>query len=100
MIRIHEIIWVEPFLDKIQTKHGLTAGEVEYVLEHQPHFRFVERGRVRGEDLYPAWGRTAAGRYVIVYFIHKRTSRALPISARQMTNKEKRFYARQKKGKG
>ena len=57
-------------------------------------FRFIEMGDVEGEDLYAAVGRTAAGRYVIIYFVHKRTGEALIISARNMTKKEKRFYAK------
>jgi len=96
---IREILWTEAVLEKIQSKHGVSLEEVEYVLAHQPHFRYVEHGRVKGEDLYQAWGRTAAGRYLVVFFLHKRGARALPISARSMTNKEKRFYARQKKEK-
>jgi uncharacterized DUF497 family protein len=100
MIRIREIIWIEPVVDKIQTKHGVTPEEVEEVLEHHPHVRFSSRGHVQGEDVYAALGRTVAGRYLIVFFIHKEGAIALPISARQMTPKEKKLYARQKKRKG
>jgi uncharacterized DUF497 family protein len=57
-------------------------------------FRFIESADVEGEDLDAALGRTLAGRYVIVYFVHKRTGEALIISARSMTRKEKRFYAK------
>jgi uncharacterized DUF497 family protein len=95
---IREIIWINTFLEKIQTKHRLEPGEIEYVLQHRPHIRYVERGNVKDEDLYQAWGRTSAGRYVIVYFLLKEPADALPISARDMTAKEKRFYASQKKG--
>lgn len=99
-MRIRGIIWVESFVDKIRDKHGVTPEEVEYVLEHRPHFRYVERGHVKGEDVYEAWGQTAGGRYLIVFFIHKRDAHAVPISARPMTFKEKKFYARQEKEKG
>ncbi|MGH8009250.1 MAG: BrnT family toxin [Candidatus Binatia bacterium] len=57
-------------------------------------FRFLETGDVEGEDLYAALGRTAAGRYLIVYFIYKATKEALIISAREMTRKEKQAYAK------
>jgi uncharacterized DUF497 family protein len=57
-------------------------------------FRFIETGDVEGEDLYAAMGRTAAGRYLVIYFVHKRTGEALIISSRNMTRKEKRFYAK------
>ena len=98
-MRIREIIWLADFVYKIRDKHGVTPEEVEYVLERRPHLRYVERGHVKGEDLYQAWGQTPAGRYLIVFFIHKRNAQAVPISARPMTLKVKRFYARQKKDK-
>ena len=47
-----------------------------------------------GEDLYASLSQTAAGRYVVVYFVYKTTAEALIISARNMTKKEKRTYAK------
>lgn len=38
--------------------------------------------------------RTVAGRYLIIYFVYKATKEALIISAREMTKKEKRAYAK------
>jgi uncharacterized DUF497 family protein len=75
-------------------KHNLTTDEVEDALRSVRRFRFIEMGDVEGEDLYAAMGRTAAGRYLIIYIVHKRTGEALIISARNMTKKEKRFYAK------
>jgi hypothetical protein len=49
---------------------------------------------LRGENLYAALGQTRAGRYLIVYFVHKKTGEALMISARDMTRKEKRTYGK------
>jgi len=52
---------------------------------------------VEGEDLYAAMSRTAAGRYltiITIYFVYKTTKEALIISAREMTKKEKRSYAK------
>jgi len=72
-MRIREIIWLADFVYKIRDKHGVTPEEVEYVLERRPHLRYVERGHVKGEDLYQAWGQTPAGRYLIVFFIHKKS---------------------------
>jgi uncharacterized DUF497 family protein len=48
----------------------------------------------QGEDLYATMSRTAAGRYLIIYFVYKTTKEALIISAREMTRKEKRAYAK------
>ncbi len=96
---IREIIWIQTFVDKIESKHNVRPEEVEYVLEHWPHIRFMKRGHVEGEDVYAAMGRTAAGRYLIVFFILKKGALALPISARTMTHREKQLYGRQKKRK-
>jgi uncharacterized protein len=98
-MRIREILWLDTILEKIQTKHGVEPDEAEYVLEHNPVFRFTKKGHVKGEDVYSALGRTAAGRYLIVFFIRKQRGQVLPISARQMTATEKKLYARQKKSK-
>ena len=57
-------------------------------------FRFIETGDIGGEDLYAALGRTDAGRYLIIYFVYKATKEALIVSAREMTRKEKRTYAK------
>ncbi len=92
-----DIIWIESILEKIQSKHGVTQAEAEYVLKHKPHIRFSEKGHFRGEDVYSALGRTETGRHLIVFFVRKRNRQILPISAREMDRKEKKRYARQKK---
>ena len=96
---IRDIIWLHRFRQKVESKHGLSTEEVEYVLQQKPLIRFHERGNVKGENLYTAWSQTWTGRYVMVVFILKKGSRALPISARVMTTREKKRYARQKKKK-
>jgi hypothetical protein len=68
--------------------------EVEDALQRRPKVQRLERGRVVGEDLYVALGRTEAGRHLSVFFIRKDNDRALIISARDMDAKERRRYAR------
>ena len=95
-MRLYEVIWKEDFVDKIERKHCVTPDEVENVLFSKPHTRRAEKGRVQGEDLYVAYGQTAAGRYLVVFFILKYQTAALPISARDMTQAERRYYAQQR----
>jgi uncharacterized DUF497 family protein len=95
---ISDIIWNEDFAEKIAAKHGIMMEEVEDVLFSSPHVRRAEKGRVKGEHLYMAYGQTAAGRYVLVFFIRKRRTAALPITARDMTTAERRYYDAQKEG--
>ena len=95
-MRLYEVIWKDQFVDKIASKHKVTTEEVEQVLFSEPHVRRAEKGRVKGEDLYVAYGQTKADRYLTIFFIHKRQTAALPISARDMTPSERRYYERQK----
>jgi uncharacterized DUF497 family protein len=81
-------------VDKLAWKHAVAPQEVEDVLNSSPRFRFIEFGDVEGENLYAALGRTSAGRYLVVYFVYKTTGEALVISARSMTAKERRSYAK------
>jgi uncharacterized DUF497 family protein len=93
-MRLTGIIWLRDVVDKLLGKHNVTTDEVEDVFSHSPRWRFIETGDVEGEDLYTALGQTAAGRYLIVYFVHKRTGEALVISARDMTPNERKSYAK------
>ena len=93
-IQINEAIWLEEIEDKIIRKHQVRPVEVEQALQNQPHIRFIERGQRPNEDLYAAFGQTDGGRYLAVYFILKPANVALSITARDMTDKEKRAYGK------
>lgn len=93
-MRINDFIWLPDVLDKIEAKHHVLQGEVEEVFFNKPRFRFVESGYRFGDDIYAALGQTDAGRYLIVFFIHKAGHVALIISARDMDRKERRCYER------
>ena len=81
-------------VDKLAWKHHVAMDEVEEALAAARRLRFIETGDIGGEDLYAAMGQTEAGRYLIIYFIYKATKEALIVSAREMTRKEKRRYAK------
>jgi uncharacterized DUF497 family protein len=93
-MQVVEVIWLPEIEDKLWEKHRLTVVEAEEVLFGWPRIRFVERGHQPDEDLYAAYGRTEAGRYVIVFYVLKRGGRALVISARDMDDKERKTYGR------
>lgn len=96
-MNIKGVIWLDQFATKIEARHGLSIEEVEEVFyNHKSHFERVEKGNVKGEDLYICYGQTGRNQYIVIYFINK-LKQALPISARRMTDKQKRYYARQKK---
>jgi uncharacterized DUF497 family protein len=83
-LKLSGLIWLE-IVEKIERKHHVTQNEVREILRNSSHFRFVEKGDRRGENVYSALGQTSAGRYLIVFFVRKRAGQALPISARDMT---------------
>lgn len=98
-MRIYEIIWKDKFIDKLESKHGVTTDEAEEVIFTNSHIRRAEKGKIKGEDLYVAYGQTETGRYLVVFFVYKHNKAALPISARDMTISERRYYEKQKKKK-
>ncbi len=93
-MKVTGIIWLRNVVDKLAWKHHVTTDEVEQVFNRSPRYRFIETGDVEGEDLYTAFGQAKAGRYLIVYFVHKATGEALIVSAREMTKKERRAYVK------
>jgi hypothetical protein len=93
---IGDIIWLPEVVDKLSSKHRLSVEEVEELLYGNPVFRKVQKGHVRGEDLYAALGQVESGRYLIVFFIYKRGREGLVITARDMDEKERKYYAQQK----
>lgn len=95
-MKIREIVFLEPVIEKLAVKHHIQPEEVEEVFRSHPHVFFLEEGQFQGEDLYAALGRTEAGRRVIVFFIYKRNRDALILSARPMTEKERRRYEKKR----
>jgi uncharacterized DUF497 family protein len=93
-MKITGTIWLREVVDKLAWKHQVSTEEVEEALATARRFRFIEIGDVAVEDLYATMSRTAAGCYLIIYFVYKTTKEALIISAREMTRKEKRTYAK------
>ncbi|MBW2738039.1 MAG: BrnT family toxin [Deltaproteobacteria bacterium] len=96
-MKIEGFIWLLDIVEKIEIKHGLTISEVENIFFMNPIFSRVERGHVKGEDLYRALGQADSGKYVTVFFIYKKTFDVLVISARTMTDRERKYYARKRR---
>jgi uncharacterized DUF497 family protein len=74
-------------LDKIESKHGVTFEEAEEAcLSGQRH---VRRGR---EGLYKVFSQTIAGRYLLIVLVHLESSRWKVVTAREMTDSERKLY--------
>ena len=93
-MNINGIIWLRDIVDKLEFKHHVTTKEVEETLNNNPKFRFVEKGKRKGEDVYMALGRTDPGRHLSILFIYKKTKEAFILSARDMADKERKQYGK------
>jgi uncharacterized DUF497 family protein len=94
-MEIAVIICPASIAEKLETKHHVTVREARQALLSAPRFRFAEKGYTEGEDVYVAFGQTFGGRYLSVFFIYKPdTAAAIIISARDMSDKERRAYGR------
>jgi uncharacterized DUF497 family protein len=80
--------------EKLESKHHVTAREAQQLLS-APRIRFAEKGYTEVENLYVAFGQTFGGRYLSVFFVYKPdTATAIIISARDMSEKERRADGR------
>ncbi|MEW6447284.1 MAG: BrnT family toxin [Bacillota bacterium] len=73
------------------TKHNVTPVEAEEVFEF-PEEVLIRKTR-QGYRL--AYGRTAAGRYLLVVFVLKQSGVVRVITARDMNQAERRYYRSQ-----
>lgn len=89
-----DFIWLPEIVEKLQEKHDVEPDEVEQVFAGSPRYFRGPKGKRRGENVYYAFGQTEAGRYLIIIYIKKLDGRAFILSAREMTEKERRRYQR------
>lgn len=92
MVVINDIIWLDTIVEKLVWKHNVLTSEVEEVLTGSCRIFRKETGKVEGEHLYSALGRTNSGRYLSVFFIKKLNNKALIITARDMNKNERKRY--------
>lgn len=93
-VKIIDLLLNDYVIDKLIWKHNISELEVRQVFNNQPNIRFIEKGKIKGEHLYVASGRTDAGRYLLVFFIMKKNKKALIVTGRDMTERERRKYAK------
>jgi uncharacterized DUF497 family protein len=94
LVIINDIIWLNRIVDKIAWKHNILPAEVEEVLSGQCKVFRKEKGKVEGEHLYNALGKTEAGRFLSVFFIKKLGNKALIVTARDMNKSERKRYGK------
>ena len=93
-MKIAGFVWLEEIVQKLIWKHSVETEEVREIFLNNPKFRFVEKGHRKDENVCAALGQTDAGRYPTCFFVYKKDSRALVLSARGMTGAERKRYGR------
>ncbi|MGA2318605.1 MAG: BrnT family toxin [Thermodesulfobacteriota bacterium] len=93
-LEIIDLLLKDQVIDKLIWKHNISEVELRQVFNNQPNIRFIEKGKIKGEHLYVASGRTDAGRYLLIFFIMKKNQKALIVTARDMTDRERKKYAK------
>ncbi len=89
-MRIHGFDWDEENENHL-AKHGVTIFEVEEtILFCKPLYQRSKEGK------YIAYGATKEGRRLFIVFVVKDSCRIRVISARDMSEKERRYYKKRK----
>ena len=86
-MKIEGCIWYRDIIDKLLWKHNVSQSEVVEIIKNKTKFTFVEKVKVKGENLYSARGHTNECRYLIILFIYKTTKEALNVTARDIDSK-------------
>ena len=91
---IDDFIWPEDRVEHI-ARHGVTPEEVEQVCFGRA---LVRRAKAEGENpVYYVQGQTDAGRYLFCVVIRFSDGNGYPVTAREMTEREKRRFRQWKK---
>jgi uncharacterized DUF497 family protein len=90
LLRISDFEWDEGNAVHLELGHGIEPEEVEEVFATSPVFRRTKRGH------YAAFGPTTEGRYLTIVFDLKPKGLARPITGWDMSQKEIRYYKKQR----
>jgi len=88
-MKIHRIIWPEDRVDHI-ARHAITPEEFEETCFGLPLVRRAKS--VEKNPVFYILGQTDAGRYLFCLVIQFPDGNGYPVTARSMTDKEKRRY--------
>jgi len=93
VLQIESLEIDDHILEKIESKHHVSFTEVEEAcLSDQRHIR---RGK---EGLYKVFSQTNAGRYILVVLVNLGKGNWRIVTAREMTDSERRLYIKESGG--
>src|SRR5437660_842906 len=85
--------WDRANTDKNLKKHGVKNQEAEEAFFNEPCLVFEDEGHSHQEKRHMLWGRSNDGRKLTIIFTIRK-DRVRVISARDMSKKERRAYAK------
>ncbi|MFQ6044493.1 MAG: BrnT family toxin [Candidatus Poribacteria bacterium] len=94
LAQIRHVIITDSIDEKIEREHKVSSVEVDEMFfnsEERPFIRKTRDGR------YVAFGRTLSGRYLTVVLVWITSDTVKVITARDMAQKEKKYYRRRRK---
>jgi len=91
---IDSLYWKDHIVEKIICDHGVMPEEVEEVIYEGD----LEVRRFH-ENRYLIWGQSLSGRYLFAVLEEESKGVFVPLTARDMTNAEKRAYRKRRKQK-
>jgi len=94
MIYIESINIDDHILEKIESKHKILFADIEEVCYSENYH--VRKGR---DGLYKVFGKTLAGRHLLIVLVDKHFGDWKIVTARAMTENEKRLYKKVVGGK-
>ena len=93
-MRIGDFEWDDGNVLHLALGHGIEPDEAEEVLAIAPLARKTKKGH------YAAFGRTQAGRLLVIVFEKRASERVRVITGWDMSGTERRYYQRARRGAG
>ena len=93
-MRIQSIPWPPDRIEHI-ARHNVTPDEVDEAAFDDLHAIVEALGKSesdRKKRIYRLLGRTQEGRYMVFIFIYEGRGTVYPVTARDMTSEERRYY--------
>lgn len=85
------LYWKNHIVDKIIERHGVSPEEVEEVI-----FEDEPESVKHGQNRFLIHGQTAAGRYLFIVLEQEEKEIYVPITARDMSGREKQAFKRRR----
>jgi hypothetical protein len=94
MLYLESLLIDDHILEKIETKHKILWGDIEEVCYSESYH--VRKGR---DGLYKLFGKTLAGRHLLIVLVDKGSGDWKVVTARAMTDIEKKLFKKTMRGK-